>query len=39
MQLDNIGSDFFVFLNQENNRINIVYRRRTGSIGLIDPIV
>lgn len=39
MQLDNIGSDFFVFLNEDNNRINVIYRRRTGDYGLIDPIV
>ncbi len=39
MQLDNIGGDFFVFLNADNGRINVLYRRRTGDYGLIDPIV
>ena len=39
MQLDNIGSDFFVFLNADSGRVNVIYRRRTGDYGLIDPIV
>lgn len=39
MQLDNIGGEFFVFLNADNGRINVIYRRRTGEYGLIDPIV
>lgn len=39
MQLDSIGSDFLVFLNADNYRINVVYRRRVGGYGLIDPIV
>ena len=39
MQLDSIGSDFLVFLNGESQRINVVYRRRNGDYGLIDPVV
>ena len=39
MQLDSIGSEFLVFLNGENQRINVIYRRRNGDYGLIDPIV
>lgn len=39
MQLESIGSDFLVFLNEGSNRINVVYRRRIGGYGLIDPIV
>ncbi len=39
MQLDNIGSDFFVFLNADSGRINVIFRRRSGAYGLIDPIV
>jgi putative sigma-54 modulation protein len=31
--------NFFVFFNENNNAINILYRRRDGSYGLIDPIV
>jgi len=29
--------DFFVFYNADSNRINVLYRRRTGDFGLIDP--
>ncbi len=39
MQLDSIGSDFFVFLNADSGRINVVYRRTNGDYGLIDPII
>lgn len=39
MQLDSIGSDFLVFLNAEHYRINVIYMRRIGGYGLIDPIV
>lgn len=39
MQLDSIGSEFLVFLNAENNRVNVVYRRRTTGYALIDPIL
>lgn len=38
-QLDSIGSDFLVFLNAENNRINVIYKRRIGGYAIIDPIV
>lgn len=39
MQLDSIGSDFLVFLNAEHYRVNVIYVRRTGGYGLIDPVV
>lgn len=39
MQLDSIGSDFLVFLNAENNRVNVIYRRRSQGYALIDPIL
>lgn len=39
MQLDSIGSEFLVFLNAENGRVNVVYRRRTSGFALIDPIL
>lgn len=39
MQLDSIGSDFLVFLNGDSQRINVIYRRRNGDYGLIDPII
>jgi len=30
---------FFVFYNMQNNRVNVLYRRRDGTYGLIDPEV
>ncbi len=39
LQLESVGSEFLVFLNEENQRINVVYRRRSGDYGLIDPVV
>ncbi len=39
MQLDSIGSEFLVFLNAENGRVNVIYRRRTTGYALIDPIL
>ncbi len=31
--------DFFVFYNAETSKVNVLYRRRDGTYGLIDPIV
>lgn len=31
--------DFFVFYNATTEKINVLYRRRDGSYGLIDPII
>ena len=31
--------DFFVFYNATTNKINVLYRRRDGTYGLIDPII
>jgi len=38
-QLDASDNTFLVFLNAESERINVIYRRRNGGYGLIDPIV
>jgi putative sigma-54 modulation protein len=37
LQMDLIGHDFFVFKNAETDEINVVYRRRDGNYGLIEP--
>ena len=39
LQLELIGHDFFVFRNAESGEINVVYRRRDGGYGLIEPRV
>jgi putative sigma-54 modulation protein len=35
--LELVGHDFFVFRNAESKDVNVVYRRRDGSYGLIEP--
>jgi len=37
LQLELIGHDFFVFRNADSDEVNIVYRRRQGGYGLIEP--
>jgi putative sigma-54 modulation protein len=37
LQLELVGHDFFVFRNAETEVINVVYRRRDGDYGLIEP--
>ena len=36
-QLDLVGHDFFVFRNAESDEVNVIYRRRDGGYGLIEP--
>ena len=37
VELELIGHDFFVFVNIETGAQNVVYRRRDGGYGLIEP--
>ncbi len=38
IQMRNLGHDnFFIFYNAETSKINVLYRRRNGSYGLIEP--
>ena len=37
LQLELVGHDFFVFQNAETGDVNVVYRRRDGAYGLIEP--
>lgn len=39
MQLQQNDSEVLVFVNAELARINVLYRKRNGEFGLIDPIV
>ena len=39
LQLELLGHDFFVFRNAESMEVNVVYRRREGNYGLIEPSV
>ena len=35
--LDMVDHDFYVFVNSETNEVEIVYRRKDGKIGLLQP--
>lgn len=39
MQMELLNHDFFVFQNAETGTVNVVYRRRDGNYGLIEPEV
>ena len=36
-QMELLGHDFFVFFNAEEEAINVLYRRRDGNYGLLQP--
>jgi putative sigma-54 modulation protein len=37
LELELVGHDFFMFRHVETAEINVVYRRRDGGYGLIEP--
>jgi putative sigma-54 modulation protein len=38
LQLDLVGHDFFVFLSSETEEVAVIYRRRDGNFGVIEPV-
>lgn len=38
-QMELLGHDFFVFANAETEEVNVVYRRKDGQYGLIEPMI
>jgi putative sigma-54 modulation protein len=38
-RMEDLGHAFFIFLNAETDRVCVVYRRRDGAYGLIEPVV
>ena len=38
LQMELVGHDFFVFTNVDSTETNVVYRRRDGHYGLIEPL-
>ncbi|WP_085991353.1 ribosome hibernation-promoting factor, HPF/YfiA family [Oceanobacillus senegalensis] len=39
LQMDMLGHEFFVFTNDKSGESNVVYRRKDGKYGLIEPVV
>lgn len=37
LQMELLGHDFFVFANAETEEVNVLYRRKDGQLGLIEP--
>ena len=38
LQMDLLGHEFFVFRDDKNNDVSVVYRRHSGGYGLIEPV-
>jgi putative sigma-54 modulation protein len=38
-QMEALGHAFYVFLNARNEQVNVLYRRKDGAYGLIEPRV
>ena len=38
VQMELLGHNFFVFLNADTDEVNVVYKRKNGTYGLIEPI-
>ncbi|MHB9026301.1 MAG: ribosome hibernation-promoting factor, HPF/YfiA family [Armatimonadota bacterium] len=39
VEMELVGHDFFVFRNARSDQVNVLYRRRDGDYGLIEPVV
>lgn len=39
IQMEMLGHDFFAFVNIETERTNVLYRRKDGDLGLLEPEV
>ena len=37
VQMELLGHNFFVFCNAETDEVNVVYKRKGGTYGLIEP--
>jgi len=38
MQMELLDKDFFVFTNDKSGDINVIYRRKDGNFGIIEPV-
>lgn len=39
VQMELLGHSFFVFMNADTDQVNVVYKRKNGSYGIIEPEV
>lgn len=37
LQMEMLGHNFYVFLNSDTDQVNVVYKRKNGTYGLIEP--
>lgn len=37
LQMDLLGHTFFVFMNSDTDEVNVIYKRKDGNYGLIEP--
>jgi len=37
LQLNLVGHPFFIFVNQKTNQMNVVYKRKSGGYGILEP--
>jgi putative sigma-54 modulation protein len=38
-RMEELGHAFFIFVNAENERLGVLYRRHDGRYGLIEPVI
>lgn len=38
-QMELLGHSFFVFVNEETEQLNVLYRRKSGDLGIIVPVI
>ena len=39
LQMNLLGHSFFLFINEENDSINLVYKKSNGEYGVIEPVI
>jgi putative sigma-54 modulation protein len=37
--MEELGHDFYVFVNAETEQVAVLYKRKDGRFGLIEPVV
>lgn len=37
IEIDLVGHDFFVYTDRDTNEVNVIYRRKDGSYGILSP--